>query len=101
MERASLIIGIIFLLFGGSHPALSTETAQSFELVAVYSKIQGIGTKYMTGASFTSINDCEAALTSVQHVVTNIQAQGLYMDGSLLFLCEDFSSKHIELRPKG
>jgi hypothetical protein len=101
MQRASLVIGIVFLLFGGSHPALSTETAKSFELVAVYSKIQGIGVKYMTGASFTTIADCEAALTSVQHVVTNIQVQGIYMDGSLLFLCEDFSNKHIELWPKG
>ena len=101
MQRASLVIGIVFLLFGGSHPALSTETAKSFELVAVYSKIQGIGMKYMTGASFTTIADCEAALTSIQHVVTNIQAQGLYMDGSLQFQCEDFSNKSIQLRPKG
>ena len=101
MQRASLVIGIVFLLFGGSHPALSTETAKSFELVAVYSKIQGIGMKYMTGASFTTIADCEAALTSIQHVVTNIQVQGIYMDGSLLFFCEDFSNKHIELWPKG
>ena len=79
MQRASLVIGIVFLLFGGSHPALSTETAKSFELVAVYSKIQGIGMKYMTGASFTTIADCEAALTSVQHVVTNIQVQGIFV----------------------
>jgi hypothetical protein len=100
MQRASLVIGIVFLLFGGSHPALSTETAKSFELVAVYSKIQGIGVKYMTGASFTTIADCEAALTSVQHVVTNIQAQGIYMDGSLLFQCEDFSNKYIQLWPR-
>lgn len=101
MQKSSLAIGIIFLIFGVSHPALSKETAQSFELVAVYSKIQGIGTKYMTGASFTAIADCEAALTSIQHVVTNIQAQGLYMDGSLQFQCEDFSNKSIQLRPKG
>ena len=99
MQKASLAIGIIFLTFGLSLPALSKETAQSFELVAVYSKIQGFGTKYMTGARFTNIADCEAALTSVQHVVTNIQAQGISMDGNLLFQCEDFSNKHIQLWP--
>ena len=101
MQRASLTIVIIFLTFGLSHPALSTETAQSFELVAVYSKIQGISTKYMTGANFISIADCETMLTSFQHVFTNIQAQGIYMDGSLFFLCENFSNKSIQLRPKG
>ena len=101
MQKARLAIGIIFLTFGVSYPALSKETAQSFELVAVYSKIQGIGTKFMTGASFTTIADCEATLTSVQHVVTNIQVQGLYIDGSLLFQCEDFSNKYIQLGPKG
>ena len=100
MQKASLAIGIIFLTFGLSLPALSNETAQSFELVAVYSKIQGIDTKYMTGASFTAITDCEAALTSIQHVVTNIQAQGLYMDGSLLFQCEDYSDNYVQIRPK-
>ena len=99
MQRASLAMGIIFLSFGLSDPALSTETAQSFELVAVYSKIQGIGAKYMTGASFTSVADCETARTSFQHVITNIQAQGIYMDGSLFFLCENFSNKSIQLRP--
>ena len=100
MQKASLAIGIILLTFGVSHPALSKETTQSFELVAVYSKIQGIGIKYMTGARFNTIADCKAALTSFQHVVTNIQAQGIYMDGSLLFQCEDFSNKYIQIWPK-
>ena len=100
MQKASLAIGILLLTFGVSHPVLSKETIQSFELVAIYSKIQGISAKYMTGARFNTIADCEAALTSVQHVVTNIQAQGIYMDGSLLFQCEDFSNKYIQLWPR-
>jgi len=100
MQRADLGIGIAFLLFGVSHPVLSAQTAESFELVAVHSKIQGIGTKYMTGASFSNIGDCEEALTFVQNVFTNIKAQGINMGDSLLFHCEAFSKKHIELEPK-
>ena len=101
MQKAHLAIGIVFLIFWVSHPALSKETAQSFELVSVYSKIQMIDAKYMAGASFTTIADFEVAVTSVQYVVTNIQAQGVYMNGSLLFQCEDFSNKYIQLRLKG
>lgn len=100
MQKYTSPIAVIFLTLGICTPAQSTEITQPFELVAVYSKIQGINTKYMTGASFTTLADCEKAQTSVQHVVTNIQAQGVFMDGSLLFQCEDLLNKSIELEPK-